>query len=242
MSDASIIVRPFQKGVKPHYSFKDLSGQRFTRLYVLECVGQDKDGHYLSRCLCDCGNTTIVINTSLKIGDVKSCGCLLREHRSHSQLRHGHALKGNESPTHSSWAAARERCYGTNEQDRKYRERGILMCHGWSVFENFLSDMGERPANTTLGRIKNLGHYSCGKCSECIEKGWPMNCRWETPEQQANNRTSSLWVTYLGRTQTLAQWACEFGKTYNMVHKRFKAGWSMERILTTPSNRSHSPT
>jgi hypothetical protein len=42
-------------------------------------------------------------------------------------------------------------------------------------FENFLADMGERPAGRTLDRINNSGNYT------------PRNCRWATAKQQRNN-------------------------------------------------------
>jgi len=47
-------------------------------------------------------------------------------------------------------------------------------------FENFLADMGERPAETTLDRRDN-------------DKGYePSNCRWATDQQQMDNtRTNS---------------------------------------------------
>jgi hypothetical protein len=66
-------------------NIKDLTGQRFGRLVVL---GLDKSkggnpnrpGSYWF-CRCDCGNELTVRGNSLKIGDTKSCGCLLKQPR-----------------------------------------------------------------------------------------------------------------------------------------------------------------
>jgi len=56
---------------------KDLTGQRFGRLVVKEMLWVQP--HTKCRCICDCGNETIVTNTQLTYGKTKSCGCLQRE-------------------------------------------------------------------------------------------------------------------------------------------------------------------
>ena len=63
---------------------RDLTGQRFGRLVVIERCGSYKspDGFSTAakwRCVCDCGNETAVISNSLLHGYTKSCGCLQRE-------------------------------------------------------------------------------------------------------------------------------------------------------------------
>ena len=52
----------------------DLTGQRFGKLTVQECV-QDKHGKVRWRCLCDCGNESFVFGAILRRGGSKSCGC-----------------------------------------------------------------------------------------------------------------------------------------------------------------------
>ncbi len=72
-----------------------------------------------------------------------------------------------------------DRCTNPKSKDWKnYGGRGIRVCLRWlESVENFLADMGERPANTSIDRIDVNGNYE------------PGNCRWATKqEQEANKR------------------------------------------------------
>jgi len=67
-----------KNGIKREKDLKkdeDISGQRFYKLTsISRAENAGKYGEW--KCLCDCGNETIVSIYSLKSGTIKSCGCL----------------------------------------------------------------------------------------------------------------------------------------------------------------------
>ena len=56
--------------------FKDLTGQKFGRLTVIERADNDDRGKVRWLCKCECGNTHIAISYNLTHGLCRSCGCL----------------------------------------------------------------------------------------------------------------------------------------------------------------------
>ena len=57
--------------------FIDLTGQKYNKLTVIERV-ESKNRHSQWRCLCECGNETIVRGVALtkKYKPTRSCGCI----------------------------------------------------------------------------------------------------------------------------------------------------------------------
>lgn len=158
---------------------------------------------------------------------------------------HGHTRKGmRPSNTYQAWSAAKGRV--TNQKNKYwdlYGGRGIKMCLRWKdSFESFFADMGHCPDRLTLDRTNVHGHYSCGKCSECISNGWVFNCKWITQSEQCNNTRRCRFIEFEGKTQTISQWAREKGIHPGTLHDRITYNrWSIERAMNTPTavrNRS----
>lgn len=59
--------------------FINLEGQRFGRWEVIQHKGQTSKGTSLWLCRCSCGNTKIVLYSSLRSGQSQSCGCLKKQ-------------------------------------------------------------------------------------------------------------------------------------------------------------------
>lgn len=179
-------------------------GTRFGKLVVMGRGSNTTRGTVRWHCACDCGGASLVRGVSLRRGDIQNCRKCRRVAR-----RHGHG--GNkQSSTYRSWHHAVQRCANTRlPRYADYGGRGISMCDRWTKFENFLADMGERPAGMSLDRIDNDGNYE------------PGNCRWATPrEQAANQREKKNRVRVEGKT--IHEWATVLGISYGTAHARYR--------------------
>lgn len=157
---------------------KDLTGQRFGYLTVLEEIGKSSN-QITWNCQCDCGNIIIVKGGNLSNGRTRSCGCCKKKNTAKRNTKHNHCEKG-PSPTYISWQKMLSRCYDPNNSEyHRYGNQGISVCKRWQGkygFVNFQNDMGNRPKGKTLDRKNNNKGY------------YPKNCRWATPQEQAQNR------------------------------------------------------
>lgn len=203
----------------------DLTGQKFGRLKVLErAPGQGRNAAWV--CICDCGNRCTVLACNLRAGKTKSCGCFGLECKAENNRIHGGS---HRSRLYRIWKAMKWRCNPKSPDYKHYGARGITVCkeweHSFEAFRDWAMAHGYAE-NLTIDRINNDKGYS------------PDNCRWITQGKQNLNKRNNHTVTYQGRTQTLSQWAKEFGLNSSTLHRRLKEGWPVEKALTTPPEKS----
>lgn len=146
---------------------------------------------------CKCGAEFVTRRCDVRSGHVVSCGCVkvdaIRE-IGRANLRHGHCLSGQSSPTYKSWQGMIDRCQNPKSKDYlRYGSRGISVCERWMSFENFLTDMGNRPLGKTIDRVDNDGNYE------------PGNCRWATRLEQARNQRTNKRFEFCGRMLTTGE-------------------------------------
>lgn len=197
-----------------HQRTADLTGARFGSLTVVQFVGyQQGRAFWLTRC--DCGNERTVRANSLLTGRSQSCGC-----NRAGYLRHGYARTGHKSATYKIWVVMRTRCNNPNfPKYPRYGGRGIRVCERWDRFENFLADMGERPAGMSIDRIDNDGDYC------------PENCKWSTNKEQSRNQRWTVRLTYNGETKTRQEWCEIHGIKLSTFRHRLSRGWTLDQIF-----------
>lgn len=204
----------------PDKRIKDIRGQRFGRLTVIEYSHSHQGAYW--KCLCDCGTEKIIKGKSLVSGHTIGCGCVNRD-RMKTGTHRTHNL--SSAREYNCYNAMKSRCYypgATHYKD--YGGRGITVCDRWlASFEDFYADVGPCPSpRHSLHRIDNDGPYS------------PENCRWATDTEQANNKRNNHELTFNGETHTLAEWEGKTGIQSSTIRKRLRMGWSVSEALTRP--------
>lgn len=184
---------------------KDITGERFGSLTALSLSGFSKGLSRIAiwKCVCDCGQEQLAYVTKLLSGSTISCKQCGYKRGSAARTTHGLT----HDPTYVSWKSMKARCMNPESPDyERYGGRGIKVCERWLDFELFVSDMGARPRGTSLERNDTDGNYE------------PGNCRWATPAEQANNRSSNRRVTWMGEQMSLS----EFGRRIGMDHRKVR--------------------
>ena len=165
-------------------TLKDLTGQRFGRLTVIERAGSNKQKRVTWCCRCDCGREHIVASSYLINGDIRSCGCSKSEQLIERNTKHGKA----GTRLYTVWANMIQRCTDPKHTHYcRYGGRGITVCDEWrNDFRAFCEwatengyDENAPKGQCTLDRINN-------------DKGYgPDNCRWVDMVTQRHNRSDS---------------------------------------------------
>jgi hypothetical protein len=197
----------------------DLLGQRFGRLTITGRAAT-RYGQTAWSAVCDCGKTLETTGQRLRIGKIKSCGCIRKEIASKGlNIKHGKS----GTPAWRSWKAMLDRCENVKDHSYpNYGGRGIHVCERWQEFAHFLADMGERPPGTSLDRYPdNNGNYE------------PGNCRWATVVQQARNKRTTRYLTANGKTLSLGDWSAITGIGTAVLWARISRGWAGDKAVST---------
>lgn len=120
------------------------------------------------------------------------------------------------------WQQMIQRCYNPNaSRYQRYGGRGVTVCDRWRLsFDAFYADMGDPPDGTSIDRIDNDRGYE------------PGNCRWATPQEQANNRYTNVLIEHDGVSRTIAEWSRHLGLPYHWVKHRHTRGYKPPELFS----------
>lgn len=200
----------------------DLTGRRFGRLVVIERSENSKDGKACWLCHCDCGKNVTVRGKDLRTEKQVSCGCMKKERVANINKLHGQ----RNSRLYRIWCAMKCRTQNSNAWNYKYYGgKGVSICPEWHksfmLFQKWAMNNGYND-NLTIERIDNDKGYS------------PDNCRWIEQQEQKNNTSRNIFLTFNGETNSIARWAKKLKIGYSTIYARLKRGWTVEQALTQP--------
>ena len=183
-------------------------GETYNELTVLEDV-ERINGKRRLKCICSCGNISIVDAYKLKIGRIKSCGCKRNQYIAKARTKHS----GRQSLLYSKWSGIKRRCLNPNDSHYKnYGALGITICDEWKndfgKFQNWALSNGYDDS-LTIERID-------------INKGYePSNCEWIPTELQASNKRNTNWIIYKGKRHPISMVAKYENINYKTLKSRY---------------------
>lgn len=205
-------------------------GKRFGQLVVISLAPRATSGNTRYNCRCDCGKSSTVTASHLRLGKTQSCGHLRAEAAARATIAATtHGMRNTN--TYSVWNSMLNRCRNPKVPNYpSYGGRGITVCPQWYRFETFFADMGVCPQGLSIDRYPDVdGNYE------------PGNCRWATNAQQQRNKRNTIHLTHKGITKSLRDWEDDLGLPKEVIYGRIKNGWSPERAIEVPyqANKAH---
>ena len=115
---------------------------------------------------------------------------------------------------HGVWKTMKSRCKDEyNRNYKNYGARGISVCKEWSdsfrVFFLWAIKSGYN-RGLSIERIDVNGNYE------------PSNCRWATLQEQNENKTTNIMITFDGEKKCLSAWAKRFDCDYEHLRKVYR--------------------
>jgi hypothetical protein len=181
---------------------RQLTWSKGDRYNDLEFLGVDPDNNKYGIFLCHvCGLTKAMSRDGVKRGRYKSCGCNKSTLISLSNRKGNVAVASDfyqeVGSTYHSWDSI----------------PGDNRCDEWSTYEQFLTDMGERPEGCDLARYNVSLPFT------------PDNCLWATPSEiswntgMRKNNTSGFKGVSWNRAKR--KWIAEVMCHYNRYQQSF---------------------
>ena len=172
-------------------------------------------------CRCDCGYEVIHSLVAFRRSSNCSCGC---KNYDIGSLNRKYTKEQTSSFLYSTWQGMKQRCIDPNSSHyRRYGGRGITICEEWlndySKFYEWAMANGASK-ELTLDRIDTNGNYE------------PSNCRWISPQMQANNKTNNRIIYFNNEALTMADFCRKYNFNYKKFSQRLSRGATVEEAMS----------
>ena len=222
----------------------------WTVLELSNRTNKKDDRYWKCRCNCEYKTIKHVAERALSFGTSRSCGCLLGKIPSKkiAKVKPDKILKPPKDKIvkpkivkplkilkkriykvkisdskeikisynkriMSIYSGMKQRCYNPKAKGFKYYGgKGVVICDEWlndrKLFYNWAINNGYSD-ELTIDRIENDGNYE------------PDNCRWTTWEEQANNKSNTVYYRYEGEIKSSLDWCKETWLTFETLKNIF---------------------
>lgn len=196
---------------------KDITGQRFGRLTVIEYAGLDTCNMALWRCKCDCGKETVTRGSSLRNGHTISCGCYNRE-----KCAEGAFKKSFKDLTGSQFGNLTVIKYVGNRRYLCKCDCGRQsVTYSYNLTKGIAKSCGCR-------KLEGLNEYRSSKHGKSGERIYTI---WANMKKRCSNKNNDEYKSYGGRGISVCE---EWYKFENFYRWAIESGYSddltIERI------------
>jgi len=141
-------------------------------------------------------------------------------------IKHGFSPAKKRHYLYIIWLDIKQRCFNPRHAGWKdYGGRGITIYDPWvnnpkRFILDVLGAIGEKPDGYSIDRKDvNVGYY-------------PGNLKWSTKAQQNRNMRRNRFITALGETMTISEWAVKIGVSHSCISKRLRKGWPIQFVVS----------
>lgn len=206
-------------------------GEKWGKLTIVGTAYDERRKRWNVVCKCDCGRVIEKQYIHLKIGKVKSCGCLQLERRTTAEARK-EARRCEWAQTCEEFKARREARLAEAERARRRREELSELRRNNTRLYYAWQSMWQRCTNPNHHKYHLYGARGISVCDEwrdfvpfarwALANGYgrglsidrinndggycPGNCRWADVITQNNNKRNNHRVIINGISHTLAEW------------------------------------
>jgi len=146
-------------------SAKEMAGQKFGFLTVVERVDSNKWGSATWLCECSCGNKVVAVGSRLRLGSTKSCGCLLFLPEGEASFNKVlSSMKRSAKHRGYDWLLTKEQFRTLTKQTCYYCGAEPNQCGSHSSHGNYLYNGLDRIDNNQGYLITNVVPC-CGSCN-----------------------------------------------------------------------------